>query len=127
MKKKKYSLEYVIKSSPVILYEFVSTPSGLTQWFADHVDNIKDLYTFDWEGSKQSARLLENIEFDLVRFRWEDSPKEEFFEFKITHTEVTNETVLTITDFAAANEIKDNTLLWNRQVKTLIQNIGGLS
>lgn len=126
MKKKKYTLEYVIKSSPVILYEFISTPSGLSQWFADHVDNFRDLFTFDWEGSKQNARMLENIEYELVKFRWEDAPKEEYFEFKITHTEVTNETVLIITDFAAPNEMKDNTLLWDSQVKLLTQNIGGL-
>jgi len=125
MKKKKYTLEYVIKSSSVILFEFVSTPSGLTQWFADHVDNFRETFTFDWEGSKQIAKKIDEVEFEMVRFHWEGTPKEEYFEFRITHTEVTNETVLIITDFAAANEMKDSQLLWDSQVKLLTQNIGG--
>ncbi|MFM2049360.1 MAG: hypothetical protein RI955_1908, partial [Bacteroidota bacterium] len=37
-KKKAFTLEYIVKSSPSILYDFISTTSGLAQWFADRVD-----------------------------------------------------------------------------------------
>jgi len=37
----KFELEYIIKSSPAILFNYLSTPDGLSQWFADNV-NIKD-------------------------------------------------------------------------------------
>ena len=33
----KLELEFMIKSSPTILFQYVSTPSGLVEWFCDDV------------------------------------------------------------------------------------------
>ncbi len=55
----KYELEYPIHSSINILYERLSSLSGLSEWFADNVDVDRDgVYTFTWEGSQQEARLV---------------------------------------------------------------------
>jgi uncharacterized protein YndB with AHSA1/START domain len=124
-KKKKFQVEFPIKSSPGILYNYLSTPSGLSEWFADDV-NIKNkkFYTFFWEGSEQTAELLKNTSQKNIRFRWVDEPEDEYFEFEIAQDELTNDVALVITDFAADYEVEESTQLWEAQVQTLKTAIG---
>lgn len=123
--KKLYTMEFVIKSSPVILYDFVTATSNMAQWFADEVDRSRDdVYTFTWDGNSQKAIVLDEIEHELVRYQWVDGPKDEYFEFKVTHTEITGDTVLIITDFAFPNDMKDAQFLWDSQIKNMIQQLG---
>jgi uncharacterized protein YndB with AHSA1/START domain len=126
VKKKQFELEFIIRSSPHILYEFVSTPSGLSQWFADNVDAVQNKFKFIWGNIAQIAELVEKTENERVRFRWQGAHKEDFFQFKIEVSEISNDTVLIITDFAYPKDMKDQTQLWDSQVKTLIEHIGGL-
>src|SRR6266446_620065 len=107
-KNKKYTLEFVIKSSPTILFDFLSTPSGLAQWFADRVNVRQDNFIFYWEGNSQKAHIVEQKENELIRYHWDESPADEYFEFKITATEITNDTVLVITDYADPNELEED-------------------
>ena len=125
-KNKKYTLEFPIKSSPPILFEFLSTPSGLAQWFADNVDVRQNVFTFNWDGNLQKAKVMEQQENDRIKFRWEDGHKDEYFEFKILTTEITGDTVLLITDFGNPREMKDAQRLWESQVHELKQRLGGL-
>ena len=54
-----FEIEYVIKSSISVLYERISTISGLSEWFADDVRvDIEGNYIFDWNGSIEKAKLL---------------------------------------------------------------------
>ncbi len=123
-KKVLYTLEYPVRSSPVILYEFLSGASALQEWFADKVDDRDGIYTFGWNGTEEKAEVLEKEENKLIRFRWLAGPKDEFFEFKIDKSEITNQTILIITDFADKKDIKDQTQLWEYQVKELFHRIG---
>lgn len=123
-KKKKYTLEYIIKTSAVILFDFVSTSAGLEQWFADKVDDHLDIFTFSWEGNEQKAEMVDMEDLEFVKFRWVDNPYDEYFEFRITSTEITGDTVLLITDFADQNELRDVEFLWDNQIKTLMKRMG---
>lgn len=123
-KKKEFRLEFQIKSSPTILYKFLSTPSGLAQWFADHVDQTDKAYSFFWEGYEEKATCIETIEDELIRYRWDEGDEDEFFEFKIEKIDITNDTVLVITDFAEEGEIDKQSRLWESQIKTLSIMIG---
>ena len=123
-KKVKYTLEYPVRCSPTILYEFLSSPAGLQEWFADKVDEQDGLYSFSWNGSAEEAEVLESEEGKFIRYHWVNSPKDEYFEFNIDKSEVTNLTILTITDFADKKEIKDQSQLWETQVKDLFYRLG---
>ena len=124
-KKQKFTLEYPVRSSPGILFEFLSTASGLNEWFADKVDDNKEgIFTFSWKSSSEKAELMEKHENKMVRFHWLNTPKEEYFQFDIEKSEVTNQTILIITDFAEKKEIKDQTQLWEYQLKDLFHRIG---
>lgn len=124
MSKQMYTLEYPVRCSPGILYEFLSTPAGLQEWFADRVDERDNVFFFSWNGSSQKAEVLESQEEKFIRFRWLDAPKEEYFEFSIEKSEITNQTILVVKDFAEKKELKDQSMLWDYQVKDLLHRIG---
>ncbi|TAF43560.1 MAG: hypothetical protein EAZ51_04985 [Sphingobacteriales bacterium] len=118
--KQKYSLEYEIKSSVKILYNFISEPNCLAQWFADDVRIKGHIYTFAWnDGEQQDAKLLSTKENKLVRFKWVDEEAHTFFEFEVVKDELTNDVALIITDFAAKENIKEKTSIWNIQIENL--------
>lgn len=119
-----YSVEFPIRCSPAILYEFLSTPVGLQEWFADKVDQRDSKFFFSWNGSTDTANVLEHVENEFIRYQWDHYPKDEFFEFSIEQSPVTNETILRITDFADKADIKDQERLWNTQVADLKHRIG---
>ena len=124
-KKIKYTVEYPVRCSPAILYEFLSTSSGLQEWFADKVEDEDGLFSFSWSGAvAEEAEVVEMEEDRLVRFHWVDSPKDEFFEFSIERSEVTNQTILVIHDFTEKKDIKDQSQLWETQVKELFHRLG---
>ena len=123
-KKVQYELEYPVRCSPSILYEFLSTPAGLQEWFADKVDFRDNVFSFSWNGSTEEAEVLEQEEEEFIRLRWLHAPNGEFFEFRIQISEVTNETILVVKDFAEKKEIADQSQLWDYQVKDLFHRIG---
>ena len=122
--KKKFCIEYEIKSSPRILYTFLNEPNGLTQWFADDVSVRDQVYTFTWDGEQQKAKLIAVKEYKLVRFRWMDDDPQYFFEMEIIQDELTNDVALSITDFATEDTISERKLIWDNQIQYLISTLG---
>jgi uncharacterized protein YndB with AHSA1/START domain len=123
-KKVQYTLEYPVRCSPTILYEFLSTPAGLQEWFADKVDEREGTFSFSWNGSVEKAQVLETELDKFIRFHWLTAPTDEYFEFRIEKSEVTNQTILIIRDFADKKEVKDQSQLWEYQVKDLFHRLG---
>jgi uncharacterized protein YndB with AHSA1/START domain len=123
-KKVLYTLEYPVRCSPGILYEFLSTPAGLQEWFADKVDEKDGVFSFSWNGPADMAEVLEKEEAKFIRFHWTHAPKEEYFEFSIEKSEITNQTILVVKDFADKKEIKDQSQLWEYQIKDLFHRLG---
>ena len=123
-KKVLYTLEYPVRCSPSILFEFLSNPAGLQEWFADKVDERDGVYSFSWDGSDEKAVLVEKELDKFIRFRWNHMQKDEYFEFRIERSEVTNQTILIIKDFADKKDIKDQSQLWEYQVKDLFHRLG---
>jgi len=123
-KKTPFTLEYPVRCSPSILFEFLSSANGLQEWFADKVEQRDDQFQFTWEGSTDEAERIESVENELVRYRWDYADDDEYFEFKISQSPVTSETILQITDFAADYELKDQQLLWDSQINDLKHRIG---
>jgi hypothetical protein len=123
-KKQLFTLEYPVRCSPTILFEFLATSNGLQEWFADKVDDKDDLFIFNWGGSLEKAQVLEKEQDRVIRFHWLHSAAGEYFEFKIEKTEVSNQTILIISDFAEKSEVKDQKQLWDYQIKELFHRLG---
>jgi uncharacterized protein YndB with AHSA1/START domain len=122
--KKKFNIEYEIKSSPRILYTFLIEPNGLAQWFADDVNVKEQMYTFTWDGEQQKAKLLALKENKLVRFKWVDDEPQCYFELEILQDELTNDVALGVTDFATEDSIPERKLIWDNQIEYLIGVLG---
>jgi uncharacterized protein YndB with AHSA1/START domain len=123
--KTKYELEYTLNTSPAILFNRLSTPEGLSEWFADDVNLKKGKYTFIWKGTEEEASLLQKKTNKFIRFRWLDDEEEDsFFEFRIHTDELTGDVALLITDFAEEDEKEDAIGLWDTQISELRHAIG---
>ncbi len=127
MEKIKIEIEYIINTSPIILFNCMSTPSGLSEWFANDVNIKDDMYTFFWERSEESAKLMKSKKGNSVRFQWEedeDEDEEYYFEMAIKIDELTKEVALIITDFAEDDEVDEIRMMWDNNINKLKQAIG---
>lgn len=123
----KFEMEFVIHASAEMLYEFLSTPSGLSEWFCDDLNIRNGIYTFIWDDQLMQARLLKTSELQLVRFQWVDKTDGSYFEFRIQKDDLTNDISLIITDFAeTASERESAKLLWQSQIEKLRHVIGSI-
>ena len=122
----KYEMEFVIHSSPKLLYQYISTPSGLSEWFADDVNSRGELFVFMWDDSEEEAKLLKKKNMEYVRFKWEDSDEDTFFEIHIVVDEITKDVSLMITDFAVEDELEEAKMLWTNQVADLKHVLGSV-
>ena len=122
----KYTLEFPINSSVNILYNRLSSSSGLSEWFADDVMIDDKIFTFFWDGSDQKAKRLKLKMNQFIRFKWEDNDtQEDYFEFLIQVDELTSDVSLIITDFAEdEQDQEEQTELWNKQISVLKRAIG---
>lgn len=125
MARVQFECEFTVRSSPSILFNFLTTPEGLIQWFADKVDHVETDYSFFWEGEEEKAELVEAVDGELVKYIWVDGEEDEFLEFRISKAEITNDTILTVIDFTDDYDIEDQTQLWESQIQTLRTKIGG--
>jgi uncharacterized protein YndB with AHSA1/START domain len=124
--KVKYELEFVVRSSASLLYKYMATPSGLSEWFADNVNSRGEVFTFIWESSEEKAKLLTQKRDQFVKFKWlEDEDTDTYFEFRIEIDAITKDVALLITDFADEDELEESRLLWESQVAQLQSMIGG--
>lgn len=126
MERVQFSMEYLFRASPSILYKFLTTPACLVRWFCDEVDIQGAIFTFFWSGSDEMAEVIEDVEDERIRFRWLDAENEsEYLEFDISKSPVTGETILVVTDFCDEDEIDDQKRLWDSQIQELKKETGG--
>jgi hypothetical protein len=127
MKKESFELEFLLKTSSKVLENMLTTPSGLSEWFADDVNIKDDVYTFLWDGSEEEARILTKKLNGKVKFKWLDDEEEgndTFFEMRYEVDPMTKAVILKITDFAEPDEIEEAQQLWEQQVSELKRVLG---
>lgn len=123
--KSKYSIEFTIQSSPQLLFQYLSTPSGLSEWFADNVNSRGEEFTFIWDDSEETAKLLSKKANEKVRFQWDDDEGEDYyFEFFIQVDDITKDVSLIVTDFTTEDEMEESHMLWDNAIADLKQILG---
>ena len=126
MERVQIKMEELFKSSPAMLYQFITDPACLVRWFSDEADVEGDRYEFTWNGSPEVARLVDTDENERIRFRWEDADDaSEYLEFRMYKAGVTDQTVLEVVDFCDDDEVDDSRNLWEKQLTRLRREIGG--
>lgn len=127
--KVKYELEFPINSSPQLLYQYISTPSGLSEWFADNVNSRGEQFTFIWDDSQEKARVASKKAGEKIKFRWLDSDDQDtdyYFEMRILEDEITKDVSLMVIDYAPEDELDEAALLWENQISDLKHVIGSV-
>ncbi len=125
----RYEIEFPINSSPQLLYQYISTPSGLSDWFANNVNSRGEFFTFIWDDSEEKARLSSKKTGEKVRFKWVDANNQDtdyFFELNILVDEITKDVSLMVIDFAYKEELSEAKLLWENQISDLKHIIGSV-
>lgn len=125
MSRVQIKMEFIFRASPAILYSFLTAPATLIRWFCDEVDIQGDIYTFSWNGVEEIAELIDDIEEERLKFQWEEADNNEFLEFKMYKSDVTNETVLEIIDWCDDDEVDEQRDLWETQISKLRVEVGG--
>ncbi|MGC1633218.1 MAG: START-like domain-containing protein, partial [Gelidibacter sp.] len=123
----KIEMEFPIHSSPQLLYQYISTPSGLSEWFADNVNSRGEMFTFIWNDSEEKAKLLSKKSDERIKFRWladEEEGDSYYFEIRIQVDEITKDVSIIVTDFIDEDEVEEAKMLWENQISDLKQVLG---
>jgi uncharacterized protein YndB with AHSA1/START domain len=127
--KVKFEIEFPIHASPQLLYQYITTPSGLSEWFADNVNSRGELFKFIWDGSEEQAKLITKKNGERVKFKWLADDEEGnncYFEIRIQVDEITKDVSLMVTDFAEEDEIEEAKMLWENQISDLKHVLGSV-
>lgn len=127
--KVRIEMEIPIHSSPMLLYQYISTPSGLAEWFADNVNSRGEIFNFFWDDESQKAKLVSKKTGERVKFKWldeNDKDTEYFFELKILEDEITKDVSILVVDFAEEDEVAETKQLWMNQINDLKHTLGSL-
>ena len=122
----KFEMEFPIKVSQKLLFQYISTPSGLSEWFADNVNSRGEIFIFIWDDSEESAKLIRKHNNEKIQFQWLDDESTDFyFELRIQFDEITKDVSLIVTDFADdEEEVEESKLLWTNQIADLKKVLG---
>lgn len=123
--KVKFEIEFPIQASPQLLYNYISTPSGLSEWFADNVNSRGELFTFIWDDSEEQAKLITKKNTERIKFKWLDTDDDSsYFELRIQVDGITKDVSLIVTDFSDDDEVDEARMLWENQISSLKQVLG---
>ncbi len=125
-KKNKYEFEFIVNASPSMIYQYLTSASALSQWFADDVVYKAGQYIFIWGDQKERAKKTKNKRNERVRFQWldEDGNETDYYtDFRINVDELTKDVSLIITDFSEDDE-EEVLLLWENQIEDLKHILG---
>lgn len=104
MAKEKFVGEFPINASKKMLYPYISTASGLAQWFADDVNITEDKsLNFIWDGTENRAKLTATRVNAMARFEFQDEENPDdpsYVEFKLDMNELTQEVFIRVTDYS---------------------------
>jgi len=125
--KTKFELEFPIHASTYMLFQYISTASGLAEWFADNVNSRGDVFVFIWDDVEERAKLLSKKNEERVKFQWlEDENEVCYFEMRLQVDEITKDVSLIVTDFAEEDELEEAKMIWENQISALKHILGAV-
>lgn len=124
--KVKINLEFPIHASPGFLFQYISTPDSLGEWFADNVNSRGKKFIFMWDDTEEVAERLSQKSDTFVKFKWEeDEDDDTYFEMRIEVDDLTKDVSLLVVDFAEEDEVEESKMFWENQIAELKHVIGG--
>ncbi|MDQ1089057.1 MULTISPECIES: START-like domain-containing protein [unclassified Siphonobacter] len=129
MTKYKFVTEYELRASPKMLFSYISTASGLQQWFANKVNvGSNQSMIFEWDGENHPAKITSIRQNKSIKYDFLPEPGEtegNYMEFRLEQSDLTNSTFLKITDYSDNNDEEDLQALWDGLIDSLREVVGG--
>ena len=127
--KYKYSAEFEIRASPKMIYPYLSTPSGLQEWFADEVTTASDkVYHIFWDGIDHPAKVTARRTNNHIKYQFiseNGTNNNSYLEFKVSHNDLTQTSFLKIIDYSEMDDEDDLQELWVQLIDQLREVTGG--
>lgn len=129
MEKFKFVAEFEFRASPKMLFPYISSASGLSQWFANKVNTLSDhKYDFQWDNESHIARQVSLRQNKSVRFEFletgENSHDNNYVDFRIDQSELTQSTFLRVTDYSTNTDPEELKDLWDGLLDKLKEIVG---
>ena len=130
-KKQLFTLEFPVRCSPSILFDFLATPAGLQEWFADKVRIDEDknyIFNFDQEDHYAKQNIIKanlHVRWDFFDPKSSASQKESYIEFKLDEAELTQSLFLKVVDQSNFYSLDELEGIWDGLIAKLKGTIGG--
>lgn len=132
MGKKLFTADYEIHASIKMLYPYIQSASGLSEWFADDVkiNNMDKTLTFVWDNEQRKARQVAFRVNHFAKFEFlpetdEDEADPSYFELRLEFNELTQSVFLKVSDYSEMEDTREVQGLWNSLVENLKSTVGG--
>ena len=130
MTRNTFNAEFEIHASKKMLFPYIFTASGLSQWMADDVTVDEDkIFNFKWEGEDHKAKMVTHRINSFVKFEFlgdeddEEDPK--FIEIRLEMNELTQMVFIAITDYNDIDDDEELQDLWESLIHSLKEIVGG--
>lgn len=131
MGKTLFTTEFEINASTKMLYPYISTASGLSQWFAEDVmlDEDKN-FNFIWEDEDHKATMISHrvnqyVKFEFLPINSEDEADKAYFEIRLEKSELTEAVFIKVTDHSDMDDMDELQDLWQGLIDHLKETVGG--
>jgi hypothetical protein len=131
MTKYRFATEYEFNASAKILYPYLETAAGLSEWFCTNV-TISDekIYDFIWDGEHHYARQAFHRLNKGVRYLFLDENKQlpedgNYLDFQIETSEISQGLFLKVTDYSSETDENELQEMWDGLINNLKSIIGG--
>jgi len=131
MSKHLFTADFEINASKRMLYPYISSASGLSQWFADDVTINEDkVYNFIWDEEDHKAKMASHRTNNYVKFEFipesdEDKQDPAYFELRLEVNELTQTVFLKISDYSDMDDDGELYDMWEGLVEGLKETVGG--
>ena len=131
MTRNTFRAEFEIHASKKMLFPYIYTASGLSQWMADDVTVDEDkIFNFIWEGDDHKAKVAAHRVNSFVKFEFLPDSDDEiddprFIEIRLEMNELTQMVFIAITDYNDINDDDELPDLWESLIYSLKEIVGG--
>jgi len=130
--KKLFTADYEIHASTKMLYPYIQTAGGLSEWFADNVtiNNSDKSFTFIWDHEEHRAKLAAFRTNHFVRFEFlpeskDDEKDPSYFELRLEFNDLTQSVYIKILDYSDFDDQRELHDLWDGLIESLRKTVGG--
>ena len=130
MAKQKFVGEYPINASRKMLFPYLSTATGLCQWFADdvNINNIDKTLIFIVDGEERIAVIDSINKNRYVKYRFlmdDEKPKEnDTLEFRLEVNDLTQEVFVRVEEYTESDDLEESYQIWDNLLAQLKEIIG---